>query len=95
MQTDKTTSAVIDESMAELHHKLDNITRRTTEAAMELDSPFEACQKMRARKLCPGYVYYPETDSEAFFCSDHCACRRRIFDALKARRAAALHKQAL
>lgn len=76
--------------MTELHDKLDERERRTAAAAYSLESPFEACQRMRALKICPGYVYYPETDTEAYSCSDHCSCRMRIREAMKARRAAAL-----
>ena len=76
--------------MTELQDRLSERTRGTAAAAFSLDSPFEACQKMRARKICPGYVYYPETNTEAYSCSDHCSCRMRIRDAMKARRVAAL-----
>lgn len=76
--------------MTDVRDILDERERRTAAAAFSLDSPFEACQKMRARKICPGYVYYPETDTEAYSCSDHCSCRMRIRELMKARRAAAL-----
>ena len=76
--------------MTELHDKLELRERRTAAAAYALESPFEACQKMRALKICPGYVYYPEIGTEAYSCSDHCSCRMRIREAMKARRAAAL-----
>ena len=66
--------------MADLQDKLDQMTQRTATFATAEKSPFEACQKMRARKRCPGYRYYPETDSEAFFCSPHCSCWMRIRD---------------
>ena len=76
--------------MTELHDKLELRERNTAAAASALASPSEACQKMRALKICPGYVYYPETDTEAYSCSDYCSCRMRIREAMKARRAAAL-----
>ena len=77
------------ESM-DLQDKPDSTPRRMAAAALSLESPFEACRKMRARKICPGYVYYSETGTEALFCSGHCSCRMRIRDATKARHAAAL-----
>lgn len=68
--------------MGDVRERLDDMTRRTAVEARSTASPFEACQRMRAKKVCPGYVFYPETGTEAFSCSRHCSCWMRIRESM-------------